>query len=80
MKKRRHAYLAVARDHYFSTLITVTGWYFDLFFESGTEADRQRMRALPLLMQEPDRFPDHGFSGPDLPADDQVRQRFFGEI
>jgi hypothetical protein len=30
-------------------------------------------------MQEPERFPDHTFSGPDLPSDDSVRRRFFGE-
>ena len=71
---------AEARDRYFSTLIAVSGWAFDLFFERGTEADQRRARALPLLAQQPDRFPDHLFSGPDLPADDQVRQRFFGEI
>jgi len=31
------------------------------------------------MVQEPDRFPDHGASGPDLPCDENVRRRFFGE-
>ena len=52
---------------------------FDFFFEQGTEADARRARALPLIAQEPDRFPDHGVSGPDLPYDERVRRRFFGE-
>jgi choline dehydrogenase-like flavoprotein len=25
------------------------------------------------------RVPDHGFGGPDLPFDETVRRRFFGE-
>jgi hypothetical protein len=34
---------------------------------------------MPLITQDPTRVPDHLFSGPDLPASDQVRARFFGE-
>ena len=45
----------------------------------GPEADRLRERAFPLLAAEPERVPDHGFSGLDLPCDEQVRERFFGE-
>jgi 2-polyprenyl-6-methoxyphenol hydroxylase-like FAD-dependent oxidoreductase len=69
-----------AHDRYFQNLITATDWSFDLFFERGVAADERRMRALPLILLEPDRFPDHAFSGPDLPADEQVRRRFFGEL
>jgi 2-polyprenyl-6-methoxyphenol hydroxylase-like FAD-dependent oxidoreductase len=73
-----HAY---ARDHdrYFNALVTTECWMFDLFFDLGPEADARRARALPKLMSEPDRVPDHGASGPDLPCDDLVRRRFFGE-
>jgi 2-polyprenyl-6-methoxyphenol hydroxylase-like FAD-dependent oxidoreductase len=70
---------ANARDAYFKTLITVTDWIFDLFFPRGPEADQRRERALPLLLQEPDRFPDHIISGPELPCDDAVRRYLFGE-
>ena len=71
---------AQAHDIYFQTELQVHGWAFDLFFGEGPEADRIRERAFPLLAAEPEREPDHGFSGLDLPADGQVRQRFFGEI
>ncbi len=74
-----HEY-ANAHHRYFKNLITVTDWSFDLFFARGSEADKRRERAFPVIFNEPDRFPDHGFSGPELPCDDRVRQRFFGEI
>jgi 2-polyprenyl-6-methoxyphenol hydroxylase-like FAD-dependent oxidoreductase len=70
---------ADAREVYFKTLVTTTDWLFDLFFRRGVEADQRRERALPLLVQEPDRFPDHIISGPELPDDDAVRRRLFGE-
>jgi menaquinone-9 beta-reductase len=72
---------AYAREHdrYFNTAVTTGGWQFDLFFDRGPEADARRARALPKLISEPDRFPDHGFSGPDLPCDDHARRRFFSE-
>jgi menaquinone-9 beta-reductase len=34
---------------------------------------------MPLIGQDPSRVPDHLFSGPDLPADEGVRARLFGE-
>ena len=74
-----HRY-AQAHDIYFQTEIRVDGWSFDLFLREGPDADRLRERAFPLLAAEPDRMPDHGFSGLDLPADEQVRRRFFGEV
>jgi hypothetical protein len=43
------------------------------------EADALRARALPLIAAEPDRVPAHNLSGPDLPCDDSVRRRLFGE-
>jgi hypothetical protein len=49
-------------------------------FGEGTEADGLRERVLPLLAKEPDRMPDHAFSGLDLPSDEEVRMRFYGEI
>jgi len=74
-----HEY-ADARDRYFKTVITVGDWFFDQFLARGPEADNRRQRAFPLMMTEPERVPDHFVSGPDLPCDDRVRQRFFGEI
>jgi len=34
---------------------------------------------MPLIAEDPTRVPDHIFSGPDLPVDDSVRARLFGE-
>ena len=73
-----HAY-ARERDKYFRVCLAVEDWEFDLFFGQGPEADARRARAFALMAREPDRFPDHGASGPDLPCNDSVRRRFFGE-
>jgi 2-polyprenyl-6-methoxyphenol hydroxylase-like FAD-dependent oxidoreductase len=74
-----HRY-AHAHDIYFQTEIRVDDWSFDLFFGEGPKADQLRERAFPLLAAQPDRIPDHGFSGLDLPSGEEVRKRFFGEI
>ncbi len=74
-----HSY-ATKHDTYFNVTRTVGQWQFDLFLAQGLEADARRARALPLLMTEPDRFPDHFLSGPEQPFNEEVRQRFFGEI
>jgi menaquinone-9 beta-reductase len=66
-------------DRYLNSALTSQDWLFDLFFELGSEADARRARALPLIASDPLRMPDHLFSGPDLPCDDSVRRRFFGE-
>jgi 2-polyprenyl-6-methoxyphenol hydroxylase-like FAD-dependent oxidoreductase len=73
-----HAY-ADAHDEYFGRSIKVGGWLSDLFFAQSAKADALRARALPLIAAEPDRVPAHNLSGPDLPCDDSVRQRLFGE-
>jgi 2-polyprenyl-6-methoxyphenol hydroxylase-like FAD-dependent oxidoreductase len=73
-----HAY-ARARDSYFQSSLSVEGWLFEFFLTDGPEANARRARAFPLIAQEPDRVPDHLFSGPDMPCDDTVRRRFFGE-
>lgn len=50
-----------------------------MFQRLGPEADAWRECALPLIAQDPARVPDHTFSGPDLPWNDEVRQVFFAE-
>jgi menaquinone-9 beta-reductase len=57
----------------------VEGWVRTLFQDPSPEAAALRMRALPLITADPTRVPDHIFSGPDLPVNEQVRARFFGE-
>lgn len=71
---------ASEHDQYSAVIRKVTGWFRGLFLEQGIDADKRRERALPLLAEDGTRAPDHLFSGPDLPADDSVRQRFFGEL
>jgi hypothetical protein len=39
----------------------------------------KHLRGAGHIQREPDRFPDHIISGPELPADDAVRRRLFGE-
>jgi 2-polyprenyl-6-methoxyphenol hydroxylase-like FAD-dependent oxidoreductase len=73
-----HAY-AAAHDWHYGVIHRVDNWGTEMFLAIGPEAEARRARALPLLAQDPTRFLDHAFSGPDLPADETVRRRFFGE-
>jgi 2-polyprenyl-6-methoxyphenol hydroxylase-like FAD-dependent oxidoreductase len=73
-----HAY-AEQHDRYYGALHTITGWFGQIFFESGPEAEARRAKAMPLIAQDETRVPDHIFSGPELPWDERVRRRFFGE-
>jgi hypothetical protein len=50
-----------------------------MLYEPGQEADARRARALPLIAQDKTRAINHLLSGPDLPADETVKRRFFGE-
>ncbi len=73
-----HAY-AEGHDHHYGVIHTAENWWRELWLDRGAEADARRSRALPLLAQDPTRMADHFFGGPDLPADESVRRRFFGE-
>jgi hypothetical protein len=57
----------------------VEGWFRTLLQDPSPEAAALRMRAMPLIAEDPTRVPDHIFSGPNLPLNEQVRARFFGE-
>jgi len=57
----------------------VEGWVRTLFQDTSPESAKLRARTMPLIAEDPTRVPDHIFSGPDLPCDDRVRARFFGE-
>jgi 2-polyprenyl-6-methoxyphenol hydroxylase-like FAD-dependent oxidoreductase len=74
-----HCY-AERHDKYFLTMHKVSCWLRSLFQEQGPEADARRQRAMPKIMEDMTRVPDHLFGGPELPADETVRARFFGEI
>jgi len=73
-----HRY-AEQHDAYFHNCHTATGWYRSLFQEQSPEATLRRQKAMPLIEKDQTRVPDHLFSGPELPVDDEVRARFFGE-
>jgi 2-polyprenyl-6-methoxyphenol hydroxylase-like FAD-dependent oxidoreductase len=73
-----HTY-AEAHDHHYGVIHTVDNWLSQMFFETGPEGEACRARAFPLIAQDPTRAPDHILSGPDLPLDETVRRRFFGE-
>ena len=70
-----------ARQHdtYFHNTRTVCCWLRSLFQEQGPEADARRQRAMPKITEDLSRVPDHLFGGPELPMDETVRARFFGE-
>jgi len=73
-----HAF-AAEHDTYFQRTHKVCGWLRVLFQEPGKEAQALRQRAMPRIAEDLTRVPDHLFSGPDLPADEAVRARLFGE-
>jgi 2-polyprenyl-6-methoxyphenol hydroxylase-like FAD-dependent oxidoreductase len=73
-----HRY-AEEHDKYFQTIHKVSCWLRSLFQEQGPEADALRRKAMPKIAEDMTRVPDHLFGGPELPADETVRARFFGE-
>lgn len=70
---------AAAHDSHYGVIHRVEHWLSKMFFATGPEGEAYRAKALPLIAQDPTRVPDHVASGPDLPADETVRKRFFGE-
>ena len=72
---------AYAADHdtYSSRLHAMNNWFTEFYMATGPTADARRDRAFPLIGQDPTRQPDHLFIGPDFPADDSLRKRFYAE-
>jgi 2-polyprenyl-6-methoxyphenol hydroxylase-like FAD-dependent oxidoreductase len=71
---------AERHDDYFQRVRTAAGWFRAVFQEQTPEAAARRQLALPLIGQDMTRIPNHLFSsGPELPLDETVRARFFGE-
>jgi menaquinone-9 beta-reductase len=77
-KAAAHRY-AEQHQRSFHACHAVERWVRTLFQDPSPEAAALRARAMPLIAEDPTRVPDHIFSGPDLPLNEQVRARFFGE-
>lgn len=73
-----HEY-ARCHDGYFKAEYKVCSWLRTLFQDPSPQAQALRLRAMPRIAEDLSRVPDHLFSGPDLPVDDTVRARLFGE-
>ena len=73
-----HAY-AKEHDRHYGVMHTVDNWLSQMLFALGPGGEARRARALPLIAQDPTRMPDHIASGPDLPLNETLRRRFFGE-
>jgi len=58
---------------------TVTGWFRELYLETGEIPDARRARAFPLFAEDPTRVPDLIFGGPDISLHRASKTRFFGE-
>jgi menaquinone-9 beta-reductase len=67
------------RRVYFRTCHTVEGWLRTLFLDPCPEASALRAKAMPRIAEDPTRVADHINSGLDLPLNEQVRARMFGE-
>lgn len=70
---------ASQRQVYFRTCHTVESWLRTLFLDPSPEAAALRAKAMPLIAEDPTRIPDHINSGLDLPLNERVRARMFGE-
>jgi 2-polyprenyl-6-methoxyphenol hydroxylase-like FAD-dependent oxidoreductase len=71
-----------AQQHnaYFQNSHKVCDWLRTLFQDPSLQAQKLRQRAMPKIAEDLTRVPDHLFGGPDLPSDETVRARLFGEI
>jgi hypothetical protein len=70
---------ALAHDDHYSAVHKYEKVLTDFFYGS-IELDRtRRTKALPLIAEDPTRIPDNLNCGPDLPLDEPVLRRFYGE-
>jgi menaquinone-9 beta-reductase len=70
---------ADAHDADYGVMHRVENWLSEMFFGTGPAAEALRGRAFPLFAEDPTRVPDLMVCGPDVPADETVRRRFFGD-
>jgi 2-polyprenyl-6-methoxyphenol hydroxylase-like FAD-dependent oxidoreductase len=70
---------AAEHDRHYEVIHQATECFGRLFYEPGPSAEALRARALPLIARDSTRMLDHITSGPDLPINEQLIRRFFGE-
>jgi 2-polyprenyl-6-methoxyphenol hydroxylase-like FAD-dependent oxidoreductase len=70
---------AEEHDRHYGTIHRMTSWARHMNFDPSLEASELRERALPLLVADRTRGLDIIGLGPDFPADEGRRRRFFGE-
>jgi 2-polyprenyl-6-methoxyphenol hydroxylase-like FAD-dependent oxidoreductase len=72
------AYATEHDDHY-GKIHRMTSWFRHMYWNQSEEAKELRQRAIPRLLADRTRGLDITGTGPELPADEAQRQRFFCE-
>lgn len=69
-----------AREHdeYYGALHRILGWYTELVWSAGPEADERRRRVFPRMNADPTGFPDPAGQGPFGPSDETARRLLLG--
>ena len=70
---------AAEHERYYGALRSIHGWFRDMWFGAGAEAEALRTRALPKIAEDPSRVPDFIAVGPEAPSDEIARRRMFAE-
>ena len=70
---------AEEHDRTYGALHSIIDWLTRMYRETGPEAEARRRKAFPLFAADSSRVPDVLGLGPESPADEIARRRFFGE-
>ena len=70
---------ATEHDRYYGAVHSREDLLTEFFYGISAEAKARRDRAMPLINEDPSRVPDYVFSGPELPLNQGVKARLFGE-
>jgi 2-polyprenyl-6-methoxyphenol hydroxylase-like FAD-dependent oxidoreductase len=73
-----HAY-AAEHDRYYGIMHICEDLLTEMLYGTSAEAEARRAKALPLIADDPTRVLDHIVAGPELPLDDAVKARFWGD-
>ena len=70
---------AEEHDRHYGAVRRMTSWLRYMYYDPSPAANQLRARALPQVLADRSRIPDFIRVGPDLPADEIHRRRFFCE-